>query len=185
MNRRTVRRTLAGVGAAALLMAAALTVNRGLATPADAQDPAAPVSIERVIDGDTVALADGARVRLIGIDTPELNTNNPDPPECFAQQATDMLAALLAGKTVTAAADPTQDDVDRYDRLLRYLTAGDGDPALIPLEGGRDVALMLLEGGYAAEATFDGAYQRQAQYRQAQARAQAAELGMWNEDVCP
>ena len=47
--------------------------------------------VERIVDGDTVDLRIGGRderVRLIGIDTPELHTDS-GVPECFAVEATD------------------------------------------------------------------------------------------------
>ena len=105
------------------------------------QDPGAAeserVQVRQVIDGDTVELADGRDVRLIGIDTPERD-------ECGYEQARRMLARLVTsrGVTVTVVEAPGQ-DLDRYDRLLRYVEAD-----------GVDVADALLDGGW-AEARYD------------------------------
>ncbi len=68
-----------------------------------------------VIDGDTIdVLIDGVRyrVRYIGINTPERD-------EVCYDEATDANAALVRGQTVTLVPDVS--DVDRYDRLLRYV----------------------------------------------------------------
>jgi micrococcal nuclease len=76
--------------------------------------------LRRVIDGDTieVELADGAlyRVRYIGI-------NAPGSTERLFLEASTANSELLAGKTILLVKDVSQ--VDRYDRLLRYVLAGD------------------------------------------------------------
>ena len=71
----------------------------------------------RVVDGDTIVLTSGARVRLLQIDTPE-----PGTAECYSRAAGRELRRLLpAGATVTLEPDPPLDLVDRYGRLLRYV----------------------------------------------------------------
>ena len=71
--------------------------------------------VARVIDGDTVELASGERVRYVGLDTPEIGEN----PECGAQEATDFNRSLVAGKQVELLAGP--EDKDGFGRLLRYV----------------------------------------------------------------
>jgi micrococcal nuclease len=71
-----------------------------------------------VIDGDTVIIAGGERVRYIGIDTPEMGSN----PEAFAREATDANRALVEGKAVRLERDVSE--TDRYGRLLRYVWVG-------------------------------------------------------------
>ena len=80
--------------------------------PGDAFDNARVV---RVIDGDTVELTSGERVRYIGLDTPEMGEN----PECGAREATDFNRRLVEGKRVKLLAGP--EDVDAFGRLLRYV----------------------------------------------------------------
>jgi len=65
-----------------------------------------------VIDGDTVELADGSRVRYLGIDTPELG-------EYYADEATARNRELVEGKMVELQRGKR--DKDEYDRLLRYV----------------------------------------------------------------
>lgn len=94
----------------------------------------APARIVRVIDGDTVVVrfADGttATVRLIGIDTPE--TKRPGTPvPCGGREATARMRELALrrgkGREVTIRTDPTQGLLDRYGRLLSYVSAGGTD----------------------------------------------------------
>src|SRR6187402_4001591 len=87
-----------------------------LAGSADAR-PTAVARVARVIDGDTIVLANGAHVRLVQIDTPE-----PGTAECYSRAAgRDLRRMLPAGAAVTLEADPALDQVDRYGRLLRYV----------------------------------------------------------------
>ena len=75
--------------------------------------------VVRVIDGDTVELASGERVRYIGLDTPEMGKN----PECGAQEATHFNRRLVEGKQVQLLAGP--EDEDAFGRLLRYVFVDD------------------------------------------------------------
>lgn len=76
----------------------------------------------RVADGDTVRVRiDGGReerVRYIGIDTPEITSD-----ECFADEAAAFNARLVAGREVRLELDA--DERDRYGRLLAYVYSGD------------------------------------------------------------
>jgi micrococcal nuclease len=90
--------------------------------PADAQQ----LAVRRVVDGDTLQLqgrpgryvTTGAkvRVRLIGMDTPEVHPR----AECFGREAADRMRALApVGETVWVA--PDRDDKDRYGRFLFFV----------------------------------------------------------------
>ncbi len=72
--------------------------------------------VQRVIDGDTVVLADGARVRYIGMDTPERG-------EPFFDEATEYNRGLVVGRRIQLIKD--ESEADRFGRLLRYVFAGD------------------------------------------------------------
>ena len=72
--------------------------------------------VQRVIDGDTVVLADGERVRYIGMDTPERG-------ERLFDEATAYNRRLVEGQRVGLLKD--QSETDRFGRLLRYVLAGD------------------------------------------------------------
>src|SRR5262245_66392800 len=89
--------------------------------------------VTRVIDGDTLVARIGRRsnrVRLIGIDTPELGA-------CYAVQTTAMARALASNRRVTLQGDRTQSLRDRFGRLLAY--------ARLPIR--RDRARQLLRAG--------------------------------------
>jgi micrococcal nuclease len=84
-----------------------------------------------VHDGDTITVRVGDRsekVRLVGIDAPELNDERADYQQ-VAVEARDAARTLLKGKTVTLETDPRQGDRDKYQRLLRYVILGDGTNA--------------------------------------------------------
>jgi micrococcal nuclease len=75
-------------------------------------------TVARVIDGDTVELGNGERVRYIGIDTPE--TVHPEKPvECYGPEATERNRELVEGKSVELLGDGP--DRDGFGRLLRFV----------------------------------------------------------------
>src|SRR3954451_1147868 len=80
--------------------------------------------VSRVIDGDTLELANGQRVRLVQIDTPEVYGGY----ECYGPAASATAKRLLPpGTQVRLLSEPVSDPVDRYGRLLRYVVrARDG-----------------------------------------------------------
>ena len=78
--------------------------------------------VARVNDGDTLTLRNGAKIRLVQIDAPELTT------DCYGRAAQGALAALVPeGTRVRLVRDPSLDDHDRYGRLLRYVLVDDTD----------------------------------------------------------
>jgi micrococcal nuclease len=132
--------------------------------------------VVRVIDGDTVDVhLDGqvVRLRLIGIDTPEV-VDPRRPVECFGREASAKAHALLDGQTVAVEADPSQGDADRYGRLLRYIW----------LPNGHLFNLEMVAQGYAFEYTYDVPYAYQATFRQAERDAREAQRGLWSPQAC-
>lgn len=134
------------------------------------------VPLVRVVDGDTITvLVDGKRetIRLIGINTPE--TVDPRRPvECFGKESSNKAKELLTGKQVRLASDPTQQDRDRYGRLLRYVYLADGT----------FVNELLIEEGFAYEYTYHTPYQYQEEFRTAQEEARKNQKGLWGEGIC-
>lgn len=85
-----------------------------------------PAQLERVIDGDTfVATVDGRdeRVRLIGIDAPELDASATEMRQ-LAVEAANRLTELLQGGAFCLERDVSERD--RFGRLLRYVWRDDG-----------------------------------------------------------
>ena len=126
-------------------------------------------NVSKVVDGDTITMSNGEKVRLIQIDTPELASK-----ECYGIQAKSELSKLLnqAGE-VSLTSDPNLDAVDKYGRLLRYVFIGN-----------TNLNLKLIEIGAAAPYFYrgeKGIYA--AQFLKAAQTAQKRKLGMWG--MCP
>ena len=75
------------------------------------------ILVSRVIDGDTMELNTGEKLRYIGIDTPEINFGKN--PECYAIKAKEFNQKLVDKKEVKIEKDIS--DKDKYGRLLRYV----------------------------------------------------------------
>lgn len=80
-------------------------------------------TVKRVVDGDTVELTNGERVRLIGVDTPETVKPN-SPVEPYGKEASEYTKKMLTGQKVTLRFDV--EPRDKYNRLLAYLYLPDG-----------------------------------------------------------
>ena len=134
------------------------------------------IPVTRVVDGDTlVVLIDGKeeKIRMIGINAPE----SVDPRrkvECFGKEASAELHMLLDGKSVELVADATQDDRDKYDRLLRYVILADGT----------DINAAMVKEGFAYEYTYRLPYERQKEYKQLQIDAETSGKGLWAKSAC-
>ena len=124
--------------------------------------------VARVIDGDTIELVGGQRVRLVQIDTPEKHV------ECYGDQASTLTRRLLpSGTHVRIEQDPRLDQIDQYGRKLAYVWTGD-----------EDVNLTLVRDGAAGVWFFDGRRGRYAkELLGAVEEAQAKRRGLWR--ACP
>lgn len=79
--------------------------------------------VKRVIDGDTLELSAGERVRLIGVDTPE--TKDPRKPvQYFGREAAEFTRRMVEGKRVRLEYD--WERRDKYGRTLAYVYLEDG-----------------------------------------------------------
>lgn len=127
------------------------------------------VKVVRVIDGDTIEIEGGERIRYIGIDTPE--TVDPRKPvQCFGVEASLKNKELVEGKMVRLEKDIT--DRDKYNRLLRYVYV---DDTFINLE--------LVKQGFAYSYSYPPDIKYQNQIVKAQQEAHEAKRGLW--DLCP
>ncbi len=95
--------------------------------------------VTRIIDGDTIVVEGGERVRLLDIDTPERG----EP--CY-QEAKDRLEELIDGKEVTL--EPHAEDRDRYGRLLRYVFLEDQLINLVLVHEGLATLYVYNKGPY-------------------------------------
>jgi endonuclease YncB( thermonuclease family) len=95
--------------------------------------------VVNVVDGDTVDLGNGETVRLAGIDAPEVG-------ECGYKRARNTLEGLVLGERVSLG--KSDEDHDRYGRLLRYIDVGDTDAGLRLIKDGLAVARYDSRDGY-------------------------------------
>lgn len=107
--------------------------------PRPEQGPSRTYLVTHVVDGDTVDLADGERVRLVGIDTPEVG-------ECGYEQSSQALARLVLDRQVELVV--SDEDRDGYGRLLRYVDVGGVDAGLQLVRDGLAVARYDSRDGY-------------------------------------
>ncbi|MFQ5745235.1 MAG: thermonuclease family protein [Acidobacteriota bacterium] len=124
----------------------------------------------KVIDGDTIKVDIGGRVRtvrLIGVDTPE--TVDPRKPvEYFGEEASAFTEQLSGGQGVRLQTDPKVSDEDRYGRLLRYVFLADG----------RLLNSVIIARGYGHAYTRFG-FSRMGEFRRLESEARQGKLGLW------
>ena len=86
------------------------------------------VYVSRVIDGDTIELDDGRKIRYLGIDTPE--TVHPRKSvECFGPEASSINKQLVLNKKIRIYKGKKNKDI--YDRYLRYIVIHENEELLI------------------------------------------------------
>jgi endonuclease YncB( thermonuclease family) len=144
-----------------------------------------------VVDGDTVQVRRGRRefrVRLLGVDTPEIKGSG-EPRDCGGDEAlTSMLFLTFTfpepkdtngdgtlepknrGRRVRVATDPTQSRYDRFRRLLAYVKT---------TETRKDLALAQIRAGLGKVDGYRKRFQRYERYREAEAAARDKRAGLW------
>lgn len=121
--------------------------------------------VARVVDGDTIKLVNGERVRYIGINTPE--TKHPKKAvEYFGKEASAANKKLVGGKLVRLEFDVQKRD--RYDRLLAYVYVGD-----------IFVNAWLVENGFAQVSTYPPNVKYKDLFIKLQGEAREKGTGMW------
>jgi micrococcal nuclease len=129
--------------------------------PVASQDPKGPFLVKRVVDGDTIVLADGRHIRYVGINTPEGG-------EPWWEEARDYNAQKVGGKLVTLEFGQVREDV--YGRALAYVSV-EGEMANAQLLKAGLAHLFVLE---------PIAYYHL--FRRLQEEARAKGLGIWGKD---
>jgi micrococcal nuclease len=118
-----------------------------------------------VLDGDTIVISGGKKVRYAGLNTPE--SHHPDKlPEYCGQEAFEANRRLVAGKTVRLEFDARRHD--KYGRLLAYVYV---DSLLVNAE--------LIRQGYAQVSTFKENQRYHQEFERLQQNAIAARRGLW------
>ena len=134
------------------------------------------VKITRVVDGDTVELEDGRKVRLLNMDTPE-TVKPATPVMCYGKEASEYSKKSLTGKIVQLV--PDKEANDRYGRALR----------LVFLQG-KDISKVeesfnaeLVRGGYAGVKVYRPNVTFEKPLLSIQEEAKFKKAGMWG--ACP
>lgn len=171
LRRIRVRRSVATALVCILALAALTGCQARDESHRDALDERETVDVVRVVDGDTINIHDEhgqrERVRIIGIDTPEIN-HDGGRSECWAHEAHEMLEDIIDDRPVELVYDPSQGDRDEYDRLLRHV-----------LVDGRSVAMLLIRAGAGTEFTFEDPYAGHDAHVSAERQARDDRLGVW------
>lgn len=119
--------------------------------------------VTRVVDGDTIEIEGGEKVRYLLVDTPELSDGS-----CYAAEARAFNASLVSGREVFLAYDEVQCR-DRFGRLLAYVSVD-----------GVEVNRLLVEQGYGCVYFLAPAGEsREAEFRAWQSQAIQARRGLW------
>lgn len=135
-------------------------------------------NVARIVDGDTIEIEvydmlerrPTTKVRLWGIDCPEVahpGYPNADP---WGEEATAFMKDILIGSVVTVHLESSRVR-DKYDRLLAHLDLPDG----------RRVNVLLLEAGL-AEADDRWPHGELDRYERAERTAKTNDRGLWSDD---
>ena len=124
--------------------------------------------VERVVDGDTIVLAGGERVRYIGVDTPE-SVKPGTPVQCFAKKASAFNERLVDGERVRLRYDAERRD--RYGRTLAYVYR---------LRDGLFVNAELVRRGYARTLTIPPDVSHAGEFARLARSARARGRGLWS-----
>jgi len=160
------------VGLGALALLALVVASSPPATAAASNGGERTTTLGRVVDGDTLLLSDRTRVRLIGIDTPEVA--HPDfGDECYGPEAQAYAERLLRpGDELRLVFDV--DRYDRYGRLLAYVYRAADDLF---------VNARIIKKGYAYVLTVPPDVAHAPQFRRLAREARDHHRGLWA--VCP
>lgn len=128
------------------------------------------VIVAKVIDGDTIQIADGRLIRYLGVDTPELRRRVGEEwvydPEPFAEEATLFNRDLVEGKKVRIEYDATRED--RFGRVLAYV-----------YREGIFVNAELIKEGYARVLVRIPPFQFRSLFLRLQQKAREEKKGIW------
>jgi len=127
-----------------------------------------PISVIRAVDGDTLLLEGGYRIRLLGVNTPE--TKHPDRlAEPFGDEAYRFTQSIVAGRSVTLEFD--RERLDHYHRVLAY----------VYLEDGKLLNRELIQHGMSpAVVSFPIRSDRKRIFEAAEREARSNHAGIWN-----
>jgi len=124
------------------------------------------VSVQSVFDGDTFRTTSGEKVRLLGINAPEIAHGN-QPAEAYGMAAKRILTRLIAGKSVQLQLD--KDKKDLYGRTL----------AQVYLRNGSWVNNTMVQQGMAQVYTFAPNFRWTGSLLKSESNARIQMRGLW------
>lgn len=151
-----------------------LLIGLGLLTGSAAQSSCPPeaeataATVEYVHDGDTVFLANGRKLRFIGVDTPEMGDDRR-PPEPLAAEARDFVRELLRQHNHKVLLGYDEEPTDAYGRRLAHVFLPDD----------RSLAEILLSNGLATALVVPPNTRYSSCYAQAEKTARNNRKGLW------
>lgn len=128
----------------------------------------APYRVKRVIDGDTLLLENGVKVRLLGINTPEI-AHRQQAAEAGGKQAKQWLTTQLKGQQVRLETDT--EPTDKYNRTLAHVFT----------ETGEHINVQLVQRGLATVSLYPPNLKYADALITAQHLAETQRLGLWND----
>jgi len=128
-------------------------------------------AVRRVVDGDTLLLENGVRIRLMGADTPETVKPN-HPVEPFGSEATRFTKDFLSGGRVFLTFD--RQKINRYGRFLAYAWLDESMERMLNEELIR-VGLATAKTGYRYSQSM------KKRFRRAEDEAKSAGRGIWSD----
>ena len=120
------------------------------------------IKVIRIIDGDTFETVSGEKVRMIGINAPEIS-------DIFGVEAKEHLKNLIENEYITLIGDQLSNDKDMYQRLLRYVYLN-----------GVDINKKMIDDGFAF-AYLKYKFSKSAEYKLAQLQSKENLLGIWGD----
>ena len=154
---------------AACALALAVGACAGDAEPAPGPAGSRTATVTKISDGDTVRLSGLGRVRLIGVDTPEVHGR----AECFGAEASAFVERLLPPGARVRYRLGTEER-DRYGRALAYVWLRDG----------RFLNRLLVVRGYAQPLTIPPNVEYADRFGADARRAREAGRGLWGSAGC-
>ncbi|SFX37990.1 thermonuclease family protein [Marinospirillum alkaliphilum] len=154
----------------ALLLLSLLFSSLLQAEPCPIQQLDREARVANVYDADTLTLASGERLRVLGIDAPELGRDGR-PHEPFALEGRDYLRQLLAMSGNRVHLHLGTEAQDRHGRLLAWLFLPDG----------RNVQRLLLEQGYVMQVTLAPNTAYAECLKPVEREARQARRGIWSQ----
>lgn len=142
--------------------------------PKNTEQKSSFYKVVKVIDGDTIVADIGGKnetIRLIGIDAPEIGGGSQSK-KCFGKEAEEFAKKILNGANVYLEKDESQNDRDKYSRLLRYVLT----------DGRNNFNEQMISDGLAREYTYKIPYKYQKEFKNAENKARSGKKGLW--DAC-